>query len=381
MVGPEGRRRRPRRRLPPGAPRRSARGAPSNGQRLAGRVSAARHHLRRPAHAHLPAAPPRPPPRLGRRCGTRARGSWRSPRAWRAAPSTATWPRLCAFLGTPAAEVRLGVARSRRARRRALAARRVPDPGRAALHRDQQRRARGIRLRRRDGGGLPGASGVRSLRPERAGVLRASDHALVDAVVAEGRAAQRAPAEPRIAIVDWAEREDPRRPGDPARGLRRPRLRLRPRRPARAELPRRAAPRARRVRSTSSTGAPSSRSWCRGRTRCRAFLDAYESGLVPFVNSFRCRLSEDKAFFAVLTDEAFAGLLTDDERAFVDRLVPWTRKVAERHTRAAGTRGRPRAPRPREPRGPGPEAGPRLRRATRCSWATRPSPRPGRRRC
>ena len=37
------------------------------------------------------------------------------------------------------------------------------------------------------------------------------------------------------------------------------------------------------------------------------FLAAYESGLVPFVNTFRCRLSEDKAFFAVLTDEAFSA--------------------------------------------------------------------------
>jgi hypothetical protein len=69
----------------------------------------------------------------------------------------------------------------------------------------------------------------------------------------------------------------------------------------------------------------------------KGFLEAYESGLVPFVNTFRCRLSEDKAFFAILTDdEAFGGLLTAEERTFVDRLVPWTRKVAERHTRRAG---------------------------------------------
>jgi uncharacterized circularly permuted ATP-grasp superfamily protein len=68
----------------------------------------------------------------------------------------------------------------------------------------------------------------------------------------------------------------------------------------------------------------------------RGFLEAYESGLVPFVNTFRCRLSEDKAFFAILTDEAFSGLLAPEERTFVDALVPWTRKVAERHTRRAG---------------------------------------------
>jgi len=38
----------------------------------------------------------------------------------------------------------------------------------------------------------------------------------------------------------------------------------------------------------------------------------------------------------VLTDEAFAFLLTDDERALVERCVPWTRRVAERRTLHAG---------------------------------------------
>jgi uncharacterized circularly permuted ATP-grasp superfamily protein len=68
----------------------------------------------------------------------------------------------------------------------------------------------------------------------------------------------------------------------------------------------------------------------------RDLLAAYASGRVPFVNTFRCRLSENKAFFAILTDEAFAGLMTPDEQAFVERLVPWTRKVEERRTRRAG---------------------------------------------
>jgi len=68
----------------------------------------------------------------------------------------------------------------------------------------------------------------------------------------------------------------------------------------------------------------------------REFLAAYASGRVPFVNTFRCRPSEDKAFFAILTDEAFASLMTAEERAFVERLVPWTRRVEERHTRRAG---------------------------------------------
>ena len=62
------------------------------------------------------------------------------------------------------------------------------------------------------------------------------------------------------------------------------------------------------------------------------FLDAYASRAAVFVNSFRCRLSEDKAFFALLTDEAFAELMTADERALVERVVPWTRRLEERRT-------------------------------------------------
>lgn len=68
------------------------------------------------------------------------------------------------------------------------------------------------------------------------------------------------------------------------------------------------------------------------------FLEAYRTGAATVVNSFRCRLSEDKAFFALLGDEAHAGLLDPEERAFVDRVVPWTRRLEERHTLRHGTR-------------------------------------------
>ena len=68
----------------------------------------------------------------------------------------------------------------------------------------------------------------------------------------------------------------------------------------------------------------------------RAFFRAYETRAAVFVNSLRCRLSEDKAFLALLTDEAFAPLLTEDERALVTRTVPWTRKLEERRTRKDG---------------------------------------------
>jgi uncharacterized circularly permuted ATP-grasp superfamily protein len=67
-----------------------------------------------------------------------------------------------------------------------------------------------------------------------------------------------------------------------------------------------------------------------------AFFEAYEKSLAVFVNSFRCYLSEDKAFFALLTDERFADLLSPSERAFVDAYLPWTRKVEARTTRWRG---------------------------------------------
>ena len=68
----------------------------------------------------------------------------------------------------------------------------------------------------------------------------------------------------------------------------------------------------------------------------RDFFSAYADGRAVFVNSLRCRLSEDKAFLALLTDEAFAALLTAEESALVARTVPWTRKLEERRTTKDG---------------------------------------------
>lgn len=68
----------------------------------------------------------------------------------------------------------------------------------------------------------------------------------------------------------------------------------------------------------------------------RVFLEAYRAGEAVFVNSLRCRVSEDKGLFALLTDEAFSALMSEDERGFVDRVVPWTRRVEERRTRKDG---------------------------------------------
>ncbi|MEO5761558.1 MAG: hypothetical protein ABIR28_04515 [Vicinamibacteria bacterium] len=68
----------------------------------------------------------------------------------------------------------------------------------------------------------------------------------------------------------------------------------------------------------------------------RAFFEAYRRALCVFVNSFRCYLSEDKAFMAILTDERYAELLSSGEREFIAAHVPWTRKVEDRRTQRGG---------------------------------------------
>jgi len=71
-------------------------------------------------------------------------------------------------------------------------------------------------------------------------------------------------------------------------------------------------------------------------TECRALLDAYRSGTVCVANSLRCKIPHKKAFFAVLTDERYAGLFSEDERAMIRRHVPWTALVEERRVTVDG---------------------------------------------
>jgi hypothetical protein len=58
-----------------------------------------------------------------------------------------------------------------------------------------------------------------------------------------------------------------------------------------------------------------------------ALLDAYRAGAICMVNSFRSKLIHKKALFAVLTDEARAGLFSNEEREAIRAHVPWTRMV------------------------------------------------------
>ncbi len=66
---------------------------------------------------------------------------------------------------------------------------------------------------------------------------------------------------------------------------------------------------------------------------CRALLDAYARQAVCMANTLRCKIPHKKAFFAVLTDERYSSMFTDDERALIDAHVPWTRVLADVRTK------------------------------------------------
>lgn len=63
-----------------------------------------------------------------------------------------------------------------------------------------------------------------------------------------------------------------------------------------------------------------------------ALLDAYRAGAICMVNSFRSKLIHKKALFAVLTNERYAHLFTEEERAAIRAHVPWTRIVRAEQT-------------------------------------------------
>lgn len=63
-----------------------------------------------------------------------------------------------------------------------------------------------------------------------------------------------------------------------------------------------------------------------------ALVDAYRAGAICMVNSFRSKLIHKKALFAVLTNQRYAHLFTEEERTAIRAHVPWTRKVRAEKT-------------------------------------------------
>jgi hypothetical protein len=59
---------------------------------------------------------------------------------------------------------------------------------------------------------------------------------------------------------------------------------------------------------------------------------------VCMVNPFRSKILHKKASLAVLSDETNAHFFTADERAAIERYIPWTRVLEERHTVYEGKR-------------------------------------------
>jgi uncharacterized circularly permuted ATP-grasp superfamily protein len=56
------------------------------------------------------------------------------------------------------------------------------------------------------------------------------------------------------------------------------------------------------------------------------------------VNPFRCKILHKKASLAVLSDERNANIFSADERAAIQRYIPWTRLLEERNTLYNGER-------------------------------------------
>lgn len=69
-----------------------------------------------------------------------------------------------------------------------------------------------------------------------------------------------------------------------------------------------------------------------------ALLEACRARAVCMVNSFRSKLIHKKALFAVLTDDRYSRLFSNDEREAITRHVPWTRKVRAGFTEKDGER-------------------------------------------
>ncbi len=67
-------------------------------------------------------------------------------------------------------------------------------------------------------------------------------------------------------------------------------------------------------------------------------LYALRDGNVTMVNPFRCKPLHKKMSFALLSDERHADLYTAEQQAAIERHIPWTRRVEERHTLLDGER-------------------------------------------
>jgi len=67
-----------------------------------------------------------------------------------------------------------------------------------------------------------------------------------------------------------------------------------------------------------------------------ALLNAYKAKAICMVNSFQSKLIHKKAVFAILTNEKYSELFTEEEREAIEKHVPWTRQFIEGKTTYKG---------------------------------------------
>lgn len=68
----------------------------------------------------------------------------------------------------------------------------------------------------------------------------------------------------------------------------------------------------------------------------KPLIEAYRNHDVCVVNSFRAKSLHKKAIFSLLTDDAYANLLTDAEQSVVAAHIPWTRTLTDTKTTYQG---------------------------------------------
>ncbi|MDQ6772142.1 MAG: hypothetical protein M3024_04015 [Candidatus Dormibacteraeota bacterium] len=72
----------------------------------------------------------------------------------------------------------------------------------------------------------------------------------------------------------------------------------------------------------------------------KALVDAYTSGAIVMVNTFRGKLLHVKLSLALLSDDLYAHLYTSRQREVIARHIPWTRRLREGPTTWRGRRVR-----------------------------------------
>lgn len=61
-------------------------------------------------------------------------------------------------------------------------------------------------------------------------------------------------------------------------------------------------------------------------------IEAYTDGNLCLANSFRTKIPHKKSGFAILSDEQYSNLFTDEQLEIIRKHIPWTRKVEETRT-------------------------------------------------